>query len=47
MGLVPFAETLSTPIKVEECFLGPHRNTLPGIQQVVMLGELAVNRVLG
>ena len=25
---------------------GTHRNTLLGIQQVVMLGELAVNRVL-
>ena len=25
---------------------GPHRNTLMGIQQVVMLGELAVNRML-
>ncbi|WP_339526990.1 DUF6124 family protein [Pseudomonas sp. EL_65y_Pfl2_R96] len=25
---------------------GPHRNTLLGIQQVVMLGELAVNRAL-
>ncbi|MHC8328306.1 DUF6124 family protein [Pseudomonas sp. LB1P83] len=25
---------------------GPHRNTVLGIQQVVMLGELAVNRML-
>ncbi|VVP30772.1 hypothetical protein PS903_04257 [Pseudomonas fluorescens] len=25
---------------------GPHRNTLLGIQQVIMLGELAVNRAL-
>lgn len=25
---------------------GPHRNTLLGIQQVVMLGELSVNRAL-
>jgi hypothetical protein len=25
---------------------GPHRNTVMGIQQVVMLGELAVNRML-
>jgi len=25
---------------------GPYRNTMQGIQQVVMLGELAVNRVL-
>ncbi|MDR6925250.1 MULTISPECIES: DUF6124 family protein [Pseudomonas] len=25
---------------------GPQRNTLLGIQQVIMLGELAVNRVL-
>ncbi|EJN18586.1 hypothetical protein PMI35_06041 [Pseudomonas sp. GM78] len=25
---------------------GPHRNTLLGIAQVVMLGELAVNRAL-
>ncbi|RON12502.1 DUF6124 family protein [Pseudomonas frederiksbergensis] len=25
---------------------GPYRNTMLGIQQVVMLGELAVNRVL-
>ena len=25
---------------------GTHRNTMLGIQQVVMLGELAVNRVL-
>ncbi|MDN3222629.1 DUF6124 family protein [Pseudomonas nunensis] len=25
---------------------GPHRNTLLGIAQVIMLGELAVNRVL-
>ncbi|MCP1473671.1 hypothetical protein ABIA54_002244 [Pseudomonas sp. EB276 TE3739] len=25
---------------------GPQRNSLLGIQQVIMLGELAVNRVL-
>lgn len=25
---------------------GTHRNTMLGIQQVIMLGELAVNRVL-
>ena len=25
---------------------GPHRNTMLGIQQVIMLGELAVNRAL-
>ena len=25
---------------------GPHRNTMLGIQQIIMLGELAVNRAL-
>ena len=25
---------------------GPHRNTMLGVQQVIMLGELAVNRAL-
>ncbi|MCO8309617.1 hypothetical protein NHU87_02985 [Pseudomonas mandelii] len=36
----------STRVQLPPSMDMPHRNMMLGIQQVVMLGELAVNRVL-
>ncbi|WPN59467.1 DUF6124 family protein [Pseudomonas sp. P9_31] len=48
--LVNACESLASPSVMPSEFAGlmdmPHRNMMLGIQSVVMLGELAVNRVL-